>query len=332
MRSRSRLDRMTRARPARAPWHRRAPAVGELRQLAGELSLLVDDDDLAPVESAALRHLDPAGQHDDEAGATCPPARCARPPHRISHRRSGAGGRSRPAQGRKHLLAPSVERRMKGLGHGHPQYQTDAIAADFFAGGRYRHVRRHGGGHHRRFAENSFDATWRAAPNKRRRTAARRERWQHRSSRPNISTYVRSTRLALEEKRSPTSCPSGDDAGSAQEGAFLSATRSAGCGLRARRADALRDAAIIRTSTPPSPGRGLQPTDAKRLRAWISDRHRDFPMPISCSWQLVWQRIVTPMVGGTPGRSSIKGGRAADGLCLASSSGSRRRDLVGGER
>ena len=137
---------------------------------------------------------------------------------------------------------------------------------------------------------------------------------------PNYSTYVRSTRLALEEK--PVAYELSEVAmikGAHKEDSFLK--RNPFGRVPAFEHDGLalyETAAIIRYSDRAFAGARLQPTDPKRLALMdqvigIVDSYA-YPCIIG---KLVWQRIVTPMIGGTPDEDAIKEALPQIALCLA---------------
>jgi glutathione S-transferase len=137
---------------------------------------------------------------------------------------------------------------------------------------------------------------------------------------PNFSTYVRSTRLALEEK--PAAYKLSEVAmmqGAHKEEAFLK--RNPFGKVPAFEHDGLvlyETSAIIRYIDRAFAGAKLQPTDAKRLA------RMDQVIGIVDSYaygciigKLVWQRVVTPMTGGTPDEAAIKEAMPQIRLCLS---------------
>jgi glutathione S-transferase len=137
---------------------------------------------------------------------------------------------------------------------------------------------------------------------------------------PNFSTYVRSVRLALEEK--PASYELSEVAfmqGAHKEAPFLK--RNPFGRVPAFEHDGLalyETSAIIRYIDRVFAGAVLQPTDAKRLA------RVDQVIGIVDSYaygciigKLVWQRVVTPMVGGTPDEDAIKEAMPQIRLCLS---------------
>ncbi len=137
---------------------------------------------------------------------------------------------------------------------------------------------------------------------------------------PSYSTYVRATRLALEEKPAPYELS--DVAmmqGVHKQDAFLK--RNPFGKVPAFEHDGLKlyeTSAIIRYIDRAFSGARLQPSDIKRLA------HMDQVISIVDSFaygciigKLVWQRIVTPMTGGTPDEAVIKDGMPQIKLCLS---------------
>jgi glutathione S-transferase len=137
---------------------------------------------------------------------------------------------------------------------------------------------------------------------------------------PNFSTYVRSTRLALEEK--PVAYELSEIAfmqGAHKQDAFLN--RNPFGKVPAFEHDGLalyETGGIIRYIDRAFGGAKLQPGDAKRLA------RMDQVIGIVDSYaysaiigKLVWQRIVTPMTGGTPDEAVVKEAMPQIRLCLA---------------
>jgi glutathione S-transferase len=136
---------------------------------------------------------------------------------------------------------------------------------------------------------------------------------------PNFSTYVRSVRLALEEK--PTAYELVEVAmmqGAHKADPFLK--RNPFGKVPAFEHDGLalyETAAIIRYIDRAFIGAKLQPNDVKRLA------RVDQVIGIIDSYaygciigKLVWQRVVTPMVGGTPDDDVVKEALPQIALCL----------------
>jgi glutathione S-transferase len=137
---------------------------------------------------------------------------------------------------------------------------------------------------------------------------------------PNFSTYVRATRLALEEK--PAAYELVEVAilqGAHKQEAFRK--RNPFGKVPAFEHDGLalyETGAIIRYIDRAFAGAKLQPTDAKRLARMdqaisIVD---SFAYPCIMG-KLVWQRIVTPMIGGKPDEAVIRDALPQIRLCLS---------------
>ncbi|MBV9522809.1 MAG: glutathione S-transferase family protein [Alphaproteobacteria bacterium] len=137
---------------------------------------------------------------------------------------------------------------------------------------------------------------------------------------PNFSTYVRSTRLALEEK--PAAYALSEVAmmqGAHKAEGFLK--RNPFGKVPAFEHDGLtlyETAAIIRYIDRVFPGASLQPKDAKLLARMdqVIGIVDSFAYPCIIG-KLVWQRIVTPMTGGAADEAVIKDGIPQIRLCLS---------------
>jgi glutathione S-transferase len=136
---------------------------------------------------------------------------------------------------------------------------------------------------------------------------------------PNISTYVRSVRLALEEK--PATYELSEVAimqGAHKQPDFLK--RNPFGKVPAFEHDGLalyETSAIIRYVDRAFPGAKLQPTDPKRLARvdQVIGMVDSFAYPCAIG-KLVWQRVVTPMLGGAADEAVIAEGLPQVALCI----------------
>ena len=137
---------------------------------------------------------------------------------------------------------------------------------------------------------------------------------------PNFSTYVRSVRLALEEKAAGYEL---DEIallqGAHQQEPFLK--RNPFGKVPAFEHDGLalyETAAMTRYVDRAFGGVRLQPSDVKRLARMDQVIGIIDSFAYSCIMsQLVWQRLVTPMMGGTPDEAVVKDCLPQIGLCLS---------------
>ncbi len=136
---------------------------------------------------------------------------------------------------------------------------------------------------------------------------------------PNFSTYVRSVRLALEEK--PVSYQLTEVAmmqGEHKQPEFLK--RNPFGKVPAFEHDGLplyETSAILRYIDRAFPGAALQPTDVKRLARVDQVMGMVDSFAYGCViGKLVWQRVVTPMIGGKADEATIKESLPEISLCL----------------
>jgi glutathione S-transferase len=141
---------------------------------------------------------------------------------------------------------------------------------------------------------------------------------------PNFSTYVRSVRLALEEK--PVAYELSEVAilqGAHKQEPFLK--RNPFGKVPAFEHDGLtlfETSAILRYVDRAFGGAKLQPSDAKRLARMdqVISIVDSFAYPAIIG-KLVWQRMITPMLGGTPDEAIVKEAMPQVQLCLATLEG-----------
>ena len=137
---------------------------------------------------------------------------------------------------------------------------------------------------------------------------------------PNFSTYVRTTRLALTEKPAPYQLTEiAFMQGAHKQDDFLK--RNPFGKVPAFEHDGLKlyeTSAITRYIDRSFGGAKLQPTDVKQLAKM------DQVIGIVDSYaygciigKLVWQRVVTPMTGGTPDEGVVRDGLPMVRLCLS---------------
>jgi glutathione S-transferase len=137
---------------------------------------------------------------------------------------------------------------------------------------------------------------------------------------PTFSTYVRTARLALEEKPAPyelVDVPLMQ--GAHKEEPFLKRNPFGKVPAFEHDGFALYEtSAILRYVDRAVPGAKLQPADVKRLARMdqVIGIVDSFAYP-SIIGKLVWQRIVTPMIGGTPDDAIVHEALPQIRLCLS---------------
>jgi glutathione S-transferase len=137
---------------------------------------------------------------------------------------------------------------------------------------------------------------------------------------PTFSTYVRAVRLALEEKPAPyelVDVPLMQ--GAHKEEPFLKRNPFGKVPAFEHDGFALYEtSAILRYVDRAVPGAKLQPADVKRLARMdqVIGLVDSFAYP-SIIGKLVWQRIVTPMLGGTPDNAIVQEAMPQIRLCLS---------------
>jgi glutathione S-transferase len=137
---------------------------------------------------------------------------------------------------------------------------------------------------------------------------------------PSYSTYVRSARLALEEKGVPYELVEvAMLQGAHQEPAFLA--KNPFGKVPALEHDGMmlyETAAITRYVDRAFPGPALQPTEAKALAKMDQVIGIVDSFGYGCViGKLVWQRVVTPMLGGTPDEAVVAEAMPRVGLTLS---------------
>jgi glutathione S-transferase len=137
---------------------------------------------------------------------------------------------------------------------------------------------------------------------------------------PNYSTYVRTTRLALTEKPAPYQLTEiAFMQGAHKQDEFLK--RNPFGRVPAFEHDGLKlyeTSAITRYIDRSFGGAKLQPTEAKQLAKMDQVISIVDSYAYACIiGKLVWQRVVTPMIGGTPDEAVVKEGLPQVTLCLS---------------